>query len=263
MEQGKVIWYEGATQDKEINVIDCKGVHLLYPDASWGSSLYYNFLNPDQPDNKGESYYDAQVNWEWTGKEPIHNVKYVLNPSKRYSGADNPDNDFEEMKEWANGENHYPTACQQYNICRVVPLSGNDYQVECWDDNAPGWQICTNLGSMAHDRCLPCIGQGAGNLDNLNHSWNWNSKRTYIIVGTGGVALRQYNSDDGSYTDTGGLSANDYYQLFYYPNEYINCYINSVSHTHMKLDIRICIPWGCFCGGKRSIGLGIDYIYTS
>lgn len=258
---GNIIWYQ---DDKEVSNISLGGVRLMYEATQWDDYKFHSFTAPSAPETVGADFNHAHLKWEWTGSSAIHDCRYVLVSSGQYSGDDNPDSDVNELQDWANdgtiGINRYPTGCQRYNVCTIVIDDNHTdgYYVTSINSTTGGVATCGNLSEGAHNKCLPCLGHTSGNLVNANPDWVWNTGHEWIQVMSGGLIISQKSDGSDWVQVNSSVAFGEDYPPFSVPITAGTIQPESLTDVFLK----VCIPWGCFCGGRRSIGLGIDYIVT-
>lgn len=283
---GKLVWSQYFTPDgeteptvREVTSIDFGQIFLMAESKGWSDHMFHNEL-VGGAFSVDENFYHAHIVLKWTGEQPLYNCKFNIVASQNYTGSSDANTDLKEIQDWAgNGQygiNRFPTSCQIYNPCQIVvdEAYANGFYVRSWDDEHGGWATCVNLAELSHNKCLPCIDEGTvfgepGNLVNLNRTANWawldETDRRAMYTYPGGLIIYQCPENETEIPDeptwqqfNNNTITNQDSPAYTIPMITPELQPNSERHIYL----RMCIPWGCFCGGKRAIGFGLDYIYT-
>jgi hypothetical protein len=267
---GNLVWYQYFEDElREVSSIDFGQVLLMPEGMDWTKHTFYSFTGNVGPD---AGLYHARLMLKWTGGNLITDCKYVLVKSNDYTGSSDADTDLSEIQDWAfNGEyglNKYPTPCQLYNPCYLIvdeeipPTHPAGYYIQSWngdvEEGGGEWAECPNLDSGANGKCLPCV-NGDGEVVNLNQTdeWVWyDYTRAKMYTYTGGLIISQ--GEDTPNEDSWKQFNNTSTPAFTVASSPVTISTEVPQYIYL----RMCIPWGCFCGGKRTVGFGLDYIYT-
>lgn len=235
---GKIIWTD-ADLGREIQSLSVGGVLLMAPGTSESD---YTFFIDGEELSKDIDFKNGEFSFKWTGRYPIRDVSLVFLKTPAYEGDSKADIDFAEILDWADGINRYPVPCQRYNMVSAETEEGPvEYDgVEC-----------LNLSMNANKTCSPCKDANL-TIVNINDETEWSTDGDYVTVDQGGLYVRIY--DGASWGD---------WEVFSRTNNATIPIADSVEpETDTDVQVKVCAPYGCFCGGNRSVGIGVQYVFT-